>query len=111
MKIKTIIGEVNVERQRKYRSVGTVTVKVIMMKDGDRDQSFTLEHHLYGMDGIRRRRDVTARVMWEAVEEMLKDRDDLEGMTVRGVTVVEENQIWSTPFDEMYPKDEEGNRS
>ena len=105
MRIKTIIGEVNVERCRKYRHVGTVTVKVIMMKDGDRENSFTLERHLY--QGIRTRRDVTARIMWETVAEILKDRDDLDGMTIRGVTVVEENQIWATSYDDMYPKDEE----
>lgn len=109
MRIKTIIGDVNVERQRKYRHVGSVTVKVIMMKDGDRDQSFTLERFVYR--GINKRRDVTAKIVWETVAEILKDRDDLEGMTIRGVTVVEENQIWSTPFNEMYPKDEKGNIS
>lgn len=109
MRIKSIIGDVNVDRQRKLRNwVGIVTVKIVMMKDGDRDQSFTLEAGLYSMDGIRRRQDVTAKVVWEKVNEMLEGRKDLEGMTLRGVTVSESQDIWATSYKEMYPKDEDG---
>jgi hypothetical protein len=108
MRIKSIIGEVNVERQKLLRGyVGSVTVKIVMMKDSDREQSFFLERPLY-RERLRRRQDVTAKLVWETVAEMLADRDDLEGMTLRGVEVVQENKIWSTPFEEMYPKTEDG---
>lgn len=110
MRIKSIIGDVNVERHRKRRSyIGHAVVTVTMMKDGDRENSFSLSHNLYSE--VRRRNDITAKLVWETVAEMLDGRDDLEGMTIRSVRVEEVNTVWSTPYEEAYPKDEEGNRS
>jgi hypothetical protein len=103
--IKTKIGAILVERYRRFKHspISHVIVRVTFNDpNGDPDMVKSLSATDYK---ISKRSEITLAYVEGKVAEML-DRDDLDGLTLRSVDVNAVENVWLTPYDLIYPKED-----
>lgn len=99
------IGSVRIEKHSHYdRSPYLCAeVRVTFRREEDGAQ-FELSSNDYK---VNKRAEMTHAWLKAKVADMLAGRKDLDGLMLRSVEVHAVESVWSTPFRDLYPEDQE----
>lgn len=102
MKVKTRVGTVNTDLcgRGKYAPVSYAILSLTFRAEDGSMHSLELRKY-----GPQRRSDLSAAWVKNAVDEALA-RDDVSALTLVGVDVKAVESVWSTPYEDIYGKDE-----